>query len=104
MFYKRRTDQCVAMDCLVGKCELKSHFHCIYLTGNELAVSAMIAYLFIKISVKRFLHIFTCLCLFVYIEVITVSDNEHGKPVVKKVSEKAVLQLVPSGFSGEQES
>lgn len=45
-----------------------------------------------------------CLCLFVYIEVITVSDNEHVKPVVKKVSEKAVLQLVPSGFSGEQES
>lgn len=53
MFYKRRTDQCVAMDlCLVGKCELKSQFHCIYLTGNELAISGINPYLFIKISVK----------------------------------------------------
>lgn len=90
--------------CLVGKCELKSQFHSIYLIGNELAISAMIDYLFIKNSVKWFLHVFMFLCLFVCIEVITVSDNEHVKPVVKKGSENAVLQLVPSGFSGEQES
>lgn len=50
------------------------------------------------------LHVFMCLHSFVHIVVITVSDNVYVKPVVKKVSENTILQLVPLGFNGEQES
>lgn len=43
----------------------------------------MIVYLFIKNSVEWFLRAFMYLCLFVYTVIITLSDNEYVKPVVK---------------------